>query len=458
MTRWSEEKALRIKYDAAKDPHGRGDHYVWEGVGGFGMRCYRSGRRTWAQAGNRRHPETGKWQPVIEKLGVIGVMTLKDARLEAAAVKGELAKGVNRNEAKREAIADKREADALADSTLRACMTYWLAGRNCSPTSKPVLESLITVNLSTLLDRPLLTITSDEIKECYDRAIARLESKERERAAKVGALPEDEQLLQAPIGYYSGVKTAHDLLEAFGRVFRYWTAKRAGELQRAGVIVPVCPTDALMDDRVAVPQRVKSVSPTGLAKLLASLKTYEGNQLHGCLVRMLLATGLRVGVLLNCRWEYVHNDRIVIPASAGQSKVRWNKRGLADMAIVIPRTAIMNIILDELRAEQRRYYAEPESPWLFPSRESKTGHLVEEKAVTLALRRHSGVRFTLHQLRHCVATAAENLNFSRNDIAELLGHARGGVTRGYIDEQVIRHRKMLVAIEKQIAKTCKAVP
>jgi hypothetical protein len=45
--RWTEQKALKYRYDPSLDPKCRGNHYVWEGGTGFGMRVYRTGRRTW---------------------------------------------------------------------------------------------------------------------------------------------------------------------------------------------------------------------------------------------------------------------------------------------------------------------------------------------------------------------------------------------------------------------------
>ena len=62
------------------------------------------------------------------------------------------------------------------------------------------------------------------------------------------------------------------------------------------------------------------------------------------------------------------------------------------------------------------------------------------------LRRHSGIRFNLHQLRHNVATAAEEFGYSKAEIAELLGHSAQTVTDRYIDERTKRHRQQLIAM------------
>lgn len=88
--------------------------------------------------------------------------------------------------------------------------------------------------------------------------------------------------------------------------------------------------------------------------------------------------------------------------------------------------------------------------WLFPSREAKSGHMVEERAVAVALRKHSGVRFTCHQFRHNVATAAEELGYSKSEIRELLGQGTETVTDRYIDERVNRQRGQLMAIRAKL--------
>src|SRR6202022_3358080 len=106
---------------------------------------------------------------------------------------------------------------------------------------------------------------------------------------------------------------------------------------------------------------------------------------------------------MGCRKEYIKADRIVIPADADRSKVRWKKRHLEDMAYVIPRTAEIDRILEDI-ARVARVYGDADT-WLFPSRTSESGHMEEERAAATSLRQHALIRFTMHQLRHNVATA-----------------------------------------------------
>lgn len=123
---------------------------------------------------------------------------------------------------------------------------------------------------------------------------------------------------------------------------------------------------------------------------------------------------------MGAKRSYVQSDRIVTPASADRAKIRWNKKHLRHLAMVIPITPQIGEILRELERVGPQY-GDAET-WSLPSRESESGPMEEERAAAMRVRAHAGVRFTLHQLRHNVATAAEELEYSKPEIAELLGH------------------------------------
>jgi integrase len=83
-------------------------------------------------------------------------------------------------------------------------------------------------------------------------------------------------------------------------------------------------------------------------------------------------------------------------------------------AQVIPITPEIKDLLEEIK-QVGPFYGDAET-WLFPSLEGKSGHMVEERAVAVGLRKHVGVRFSCHQFRHNVATAAEELGYSKSEI------------------------------------------
>ena len=79
----------------------------------------------------------------------------------------------------------------------------------------------------------------------------------------------------------------------------------------------------------------------------------------------------------------------------------------------------------------------PESPWVFPSTTSKSGH-IEEPKLGRTEKEIVVVPFSIHGLRHTWMTAANAVGLSPYDIQMLANHAppRRSVTAGYIGPHV----------------------
>jgi integrase len=471
MRRWTQDRDVpKLKYEPARDPKGRGWHYVWE-AGGFGVQVFRNGRRKWMQCGSLKDPLNGKWKSYFRPLGDVADIKLADARAEGGRVKADARRPVARRNG--DAAPARGEVSAagvprlmsigaprsrahlesdleLGDSSLEQVLRYYEANRNCAPVSKSSMASLVRRHLSMWLNEPILSIDATMLQVRYKEVIAQIKAEGIARAKQYSRLSAPERLLRAPDGYFTGIKTANDVIEGLGRIYRYWTTKHLTRLQRAGVLVPACPTVALLDDLEPEPQRVKGIPLADLRTLIASFETYQDNALHPLLVRFLLASGLRVGITMGCKREYIKDDRIVIPADAERSKVRWKKRHLEHMAYIIPITPEVSRILDAIKPVAPSY-GDAET-WLFPSRTSDSGHMQEERAAAQRLRRHAVVRFTMHQIRHNVATAAEEVGFRKSEVGELLNHTNSTVTDRYIDERVKRHREMPTAINEHFSR------
>jgi integrase len=461
VARWTQDRDVpKLVYRPASDTTSKGWHYLWEG-GGFGIQAFKSGRRTWVQCGSRKNAKTGKWKPYFSRLGNVADVKLADARAEAARVKADARRGIDpQTEAapRSEALqadepkdsepgldtASEESTGNLAETTLQAGLNYYLENRACAPSSKTTLASTLRKHLADWLNTPLLSIDATMLQKRYKKVIALVEQKGEACRKRYARLPPEQRLLLARDDYFTGIKTGHDVVEGFGRIYRYWIKKHMTLLERQGTLVPACPTAALIDDLLPQPQRVKSMPVPDLLRLFLSLSHFEGNALYPLLVELLLATGVRVGVTIGIKIEYIQSDRIVIPADAERSKVKWKKRHLEHMAYYIPITPEVSRILLAI-SRVAPSYGDAEM-WLFPSLTSKSGHMEEERAVTLKLREHSGVRFTMHQLRHNVATAGEKLGFLKSEITALLGQSRS-VTDVYIDERLKRHAQMLTAIQ-----------
>jgi integrase len=301
------------------------------------------------------------------------------------------------------------------------------------------------------MNRPLLGIDTIMLQERYRAVMARVKAQAEQLEARYATLPPQERLLRAPPSYFNGIKAANDTVRALGRLHRYWVAKHSGQLHQAGIAPPPCPTLALMDDVIPEPQRVRSIPWSDLRKLFDSFPSYPGNPLHPLVVRLLLASGRRVGALISCRKDYIQSGsppRIVIPPDAERTKVPWRKRHLRHLAQVIPITPTISQILEEIQRVAPR--CGDADTWLFPSWAAKSGHMQEERVVARGLRTHAGIRFNCHQARHNFAGAAEELGYGKAEIAELLGHNCQTVTDRYIDERTKRHYEQLVEVSRKI--------
>jgi len=453
MSKWTEQAALKIHYDPNLDPKGNGSYYVWEGGTGFGMRLYRSGRRTWVCATTITNPETGKHTSRFFTLGKIPDTSLKTARVEASGKLGPMRSGKDPRQGEIEAAEVEQKAlavEILAGTTLEQAIDFYVENRNCAPISKQDLKSTLRANVPDWMKKPLFDIDPVLLLQRYRKVMDRVKAEGARIDARNAALPPEKRLLKSKPGYFNGIKAALDTVKGVGRVYRYWVKKHAHKLYQAGIRAPECPTIALMDDIEPEVQRVKSIPMFDLYRLVTSYETYPNNPMHPLLARLLQATGRRVGCLMSIRKEYILPDRIEIPGNAARAKVRWSKRHLSHMTQVIPRTPEIDAILEALNRVGPDYG--DASVWLFPSEIAESGHMEEERAVALALRKHSGVRFTCHQLRHNVATAAEELGYSKSEIQELLGQGEKTVTDRYIDERVKRQRRQLIEIQEKLAE------
>jgi integrase len=453
MSKWTEQSAMKLRYDPQLDRGNRGSYYLWEGGTGFGMRLYRSGRRTWVCATTITNRETGKHTSRFFTLGKIPDMSLKSARVASSEKLGQMRSGKDPRQDENEAVELKRQtlvADKLSATTLADALEFYVENRNCAPVSKKDLKSTLKANVPDWMKKRLFDIDPISLQKRYRQVLDRVQNEGAQRDARNAALAPEKRLLVAKPGYYNGIKAALDTVKGVGRVYRYWTKKHAHQLFHAGIRAPECPTIALMDDIEPEVQRVKSIPMLDLHRLVSSCATYPHSPLHPLLVRLLLATGRRVGCLMGVRKEFIRSDRIEIPGHAARTKVRWNKRHLSHMTQVIPRTPEIDAILESLDRVGPDYG--DSTIWLFPSATAESGHMEEERSVALALRKHSGVRFTCHQLRHNVATAGEELGYSKSEIRELLGQGEQTVTDRYIDERVKRQRRQLIEIQQKLVE------
>ncbi len=153
------------------------------------------------------------------------------------------------------------------------------------------------------------------------------------------------------------------------------------------------------------------------------------------LVLLLYYTGMRLGEALNLRWGNITGD--IIRLERTETKQRREK--------VIPITAPMRSILDELAAGRR-------DEFVFPIHQSSGATLRSTRAEDLLarIRRESGIAdFLFHGLRHTASTLmAANIGkgATLQDVMSVLGHSRTETTLKYTHSDRDRMRSALASI------------
>lgn len=216
-TRWTQESALKLKYRPDLDPSGQGNHYVWEGGTGFGMRLYRTGRRTWVCGTTVTDKEAGKQVPRFFTVGLVGKMPLKDARIAAEGHLNTMRSGVD----PRPAENARQEAEGLAATTFEQAMMFYVENRNCAPISKQCLEDTLRASGVPAID--LSRVHRAHIEPCPNNYFP-------ERMAYVDAMDEDSARRRV-----AEVVAASELIRIEDAKERVSDCRRATDLIKDGV-------------------------------------------------------------------------------------------------------------------------------------------------------------------------------------------------------------------------------
>jgi integrase/recombinase XerD len=161
------------------------------------------------------------------------------------------------------------------------------------------------------------------------------------------------------------------------------------------------------------PKRLPEVrSPEEVARFLVAVR----GECQRLLLRMLYATGLRLGEGLQVRPEDLDDAR-------GFLRVRG--KGRKERLVPLPIELVA-----ELKAYARKVHA---GPWLFAGhdRDKAIHSATVQKACKRACQRAGLPRITPHTLRHCYATHLMEAGTDTRMIQALLGHHRVGTTSVY---------------------------
>jgi integrase len=192
-----------------------------------------------------------------------------------------------------------------------------------------------------------------------------------------------------------GPKTAARVVELLGGVYS-WAEKR-GYVSGINPVRGVEKTKGGPKDRVLSPEELRALGKT----------LHEAGGQAGAAIRLIALTGLRRQEACGLKWKEIDFDGRALRLEA--SKTGRSTRPIG-------RTA-----LDLLRSIPNS------SEWVFPNR-SQTGSADLKRAISVLFDAAGLKDARAHDLRRTFASAAADQGYSDATIAELLGHARSGVT------------------------------
>jgi len=364
--------------------------------------------------------------------------TAQAARKEAKAKLGDLSKGIDLNEQKRQMRQQAEEARQRG-VTLQEALDQYLNKGKLKPRTLTTYRQIIHLYLGDWLDKPAPEITRDMVRDRH-REIASGQ-RQRRKLVKSSTTPVEANMRREA--------AADNCMRTLRAILNY-----AFEDEESETIYRN-PVDILSSRKHKAwfkpARRQTFIKNSDLPAWYRAVMALD-NDIMRDYMRFLLFTGLRRQEAATLQWRQVDfNERCFTvvdtknsdPHTLPLSDHLWQllqdrKKGLsvklADAKAALGTSKGMTL-KQQQAAFNRVALAESRlaSPFIFPG-EGKTGHIVEPKKAIGSITASTGITFTLHDLRRTFATIAESLDLSGYTIKALLNHRQqlSDVTGGYI--------------------------
>jgi integrase len=327
----------------------------------------------------------------------VNELTVYQARIQADKLIGQVVRGSNPVEERR-----RRKVRGVTLREVHAA--YMKARKNLAASTTRDYHRLVNVYVPDWLDRPMATITKDDIEERH-----------------------------AAIGKRSGPAQANYLARLLRALFYFANEKYSTDGEP---FIPVNPVKRLSSARAwfRVDRRQSYIKPTQLKAWFQALEQERGQARD--FFQVLILTGLRRSEASRLAWKNVDlaHKTLTVPDPK-------NKQ---------PHTLPLSDYL--LRILERRSKASNGSQWVFPA-ESRSGHLEDCNQAVARIVEASGVTFTPHDLRRTFLSIAESLDLSAYAVKRLANHKmRSDVTAGYIVSDIERLRKPMQRVTDFVLK------
>lgn len=333
-------------------------------------------------------------------IGHHGVFAPEQARTEAKALLGMIAKGINPN--------DISKADKAKKVTLSEVYSSYLKARNSlKPRTIYDYDRFMKTHFLTWNNKPLIQINKDMIERKH-REIG-----ERSEAQANLAMRFMRALFNFAIGKYEdseGVPIIPD-----NPVKRISQTRSWYRVERRQTVIKA-------HDLTAWFNSVTNLTNISYGSNCESARDF---------LLLVIMTGLRREEALGLAWDYVdlQGKTLTIPDTKNKE----------------PHTLPLSDYLYEMLLTRHKTNTE-NSPYVFPSTGVK-GYMNDPRDQMQKVIDDSGVKFTPHDLRRTFITVAESLDISAYALKRLMNHKMNNdVTAGYIIRDVERLRKPMQQI------------
>ncbi|MBB3913869.1 tyrosine-type recombinase/integrase [Rhizobium fabae] len=368
------------------------DYFEWDDeLPGFGVRVWPSGKKTYV-AQYRAGKQTRRF-----KVGTHGALTVEEARKQAKAVLGDVARGEDPQLDR----ATRRKSLTVKD----LCEIYFEAadkGLIFGKRGKPKKSSTLYVDkgranrhIIPLLGNKLVQdlTTADAVKMMRDVTVGKTATDEKTGKVRGRAI------------VTGGAGTASQSVTLLSAILTY--AASEGIIQQnvaRGIKKP------------AVGKRTRRLDAEEYRALGEALDAADDELWQGVVgTRLFLLTGFRLSEIAGLMWSEVDEGGSCfrLDDSKEDASVRPVGRPVFEALAKVPRRA--------------------GNPYVLPGPRSEDGHYTSLDEAIGRLTARAGLEgVTSHTLRHSYASVAGDLGFTEITIAALLGHAAGNVTQRYI--------------------------
>ncbi len=368
------------------------DYFEWDDdLSGFGIRVWPSGKKIYV-AQYRAGKQTRRF-----KIGSHGALTVDEARKEAKAVLGDVARGEDPQQDR----ATRRKSLTVKD----LCDAYFHAadqGLVLGKRGKPKKASTLYVDKGRA-KRHIIPLLGNKLAQ--DLTTADVVKMMRDVTTGKTAANEKTEKLRGRAVVEGGAGTASQSVTLLSAILTYAASEG---------IVPHNVARGIQ--KPAVGKRTRRLTAEEYRKLGRALEAADEELWQGVAgIKLFLLTGFRLSEIAGLKWSEVDegDSCFRLDDSKEDASVRPVGRPVFDVLSALPRQAGNGYVL--------------------PGPRSEDGHYTSLDEAIARITKKAGIAgITSHTLRHSYASVAGDLGFTEITIAALLGHAAGNVTQRYV--------------------------